>query len=116
MPTGTGWRDIPIGGLIVEAGNAVHYHTGSWRAFRPVWGEAACTHCLICWVFCPDASILVEDERMIGFALEHCKGCGICAAVCPVNKKVLREAAGEEIEEDDTRLCIRIVEEGQFSG
>ncbi len=115
MPTGTGWRDIPIGGLIVEAGNAVRYNTGSWRAFRPVWNEAICTHCMTCWVFCPDASVLVEDGKMTGFDLEHCKGCGICAEVCPVNKKILRKAAGEEIEGDDPRLCIRIIEEGQFS-
>ncbi len=36
-----GWRDMPIGGMILEAGNSVEYHTGDWRAFRPVRGEAA---------------------------------------------------------------------------
>ena len=42
-----------------------------------------CTHCMICWVFCPDSAILVEDMRFVGFALSHCKGCGICAVECP---------------------------------
>ncbi|MGD9316918.1 MAG: 4Fe-4S binding protein [Anaerolineae bacterium] len=108
----TGWRDMPIGGMILEAGNSVDYHTGDWRAFRPVWGEGACTHCFLCWLYCPDSSILVdaENERMVGFDLDHCKGCGICAAVCPVNAKVMRQAAGE-LGKDDVRLCIRMIEE-----
>ena len=110
-----GWRDIPIGGMILEAGNAVEYLTGGWRAFRPLFGEAACIHCMQCWLFCPDSSILVdvENEKMIGFDLDYCKGCGICASVCPVNAKVIRKA-GEELERDDPRLCILMVEEGKF--
>lgn len=110
-----GWRDIPIGGMILEAGNAAEYQTGDWRAFRPVRGEADCTHCFQCWLFCPDSSILVdaEAEEMAGFDLNHCKGCGICAAVCPVNAKVRRKA-DEELARDDVRLCIRIVEEGSW--
>ncbi len=110
-----GWREIPIGGMILEAGNAAQYRTGGWRAFRPVRGEADCTHCFQCWLFCPDSSILVDadQERMLGFDLAHCKGCGICATVCPVNSKVIRRS-GEEVARDDARLCIRIVEEGTF--
>ncbi len=85
MSKGTGWKDIPIGGLIVEAGNAVEYKTGTWRAFRPIVDQEKCTNCLLCWVYCPDLSILVDDEEMVGFDLEYCKGCGICAKECPVN-------------------------------
>ena len=108
-----GWREIPIGGMILEAGNATQYRTGDWRAFRPVRGEANCTHCFQCWLYCPDSSILVdvETEEMVGFDLDHCKGCGICAAVCPVNGKVERKA-GKELARDDVRLCILMVEEG----
>ena len=80
---GTGWKDIPIGGLILEAGNAVEYPTGGWRAFRPIWEADRCIHCLLCWVFCPDSSVIVEDGKMKGFDLVHCKGCGICVAVKP---------------------------------
>ena len=108
------WQEIPIGGMILEAGNAVEYLTGGWRAFRPVRGEADCTDCFQCWLFCPDSSILVdaENEKMAGFDLEHCKGCGLCAAVCPVNSKVMRKA-GQELARDDVRLCIRMIEEGR---
>ena len=93
---GTGWRDIPMGGLIVEAGNAVEYATGGWRAFRPIWDADRCIHCMQCWVFCPDSSILVKDGKMTGIDLVHCKGCGICAEVCP-----------------DKVKCITMIEEGE---
>jgi pyruvate ferredoxin oxidoreductase delta subunit len=112
-----GWRDIPIGGMILEAGNSVGYKTGGWRAFRPIFGEADCIHCMQCWIFCPDSSILVDAEngKMAGFDLDFCKGCGVCAVQCPVNQKAIRKAqeAGEEIKRDDPRLCIRMVEEGK---
>jgi len=110
-----GWREIPIGGVILEAGNAAEYTTGGWRAYRPVRGKADCSHCFQCWLFCPDSSIQVdaEKEEMIGFDLAHCKGCGICAAVCPVNTRVMRNA-GEELARDDARLCIIMVEERSY--
>ena len=95
MPKGTGWKDIPIGGLIEEAGCSIHYQTGGWRAFRPVRDAEKCIHCMICWVFCPDSSIRVENEKMVGFDLDHCKGCGICAQQCPKD-------------------CIEMVEESKF--
>jgi pyruvate ferredoxin oxidoreductase delta subunit len=113
--TKKGWQEIPIGGMILEAGCAEEYPSGDWRAFRPVFGEADCIHCFTCWLYCPDSSILVdtENQKMVGFDLDHCKGCGICAAVCPVNEKVIRKA-DEELERKDVRLCIRMVEEGEF--
>ena len=78
-----GWKKIPIGGLIIEAGNAKTYKTGGWRTFKPVKDESKCIHCLICWIYCPDSSILVSEGKMVGFDYDHCKGCGICAEVCP---------------------------------
>lgn len=78
-----GWKDIPLGGLILEAGNAEEYLTGSWRTFRPVLDEKKCKHCFICWIYCPDSSIIVGDGKMRGFKYDYCKGCGICATECP---------------------------------
>ena len=77
------WQTMPIGGLITERGNSTEYETGGWRALRPVVDMEKCTHCMICWVFCPDSSILVEEMRFAGIDLAHCKGCGICAVECP---------------------------------
>jgi len=81
-----GYKNIPIGGLIIEAGNAEKYETGSWRSFRPVRDDEKCIHCLTCWIYCPDSAIIVEDGKVVGVDLDHCKGCGICARECP--KKV----------------------------
>ncbi|MBU1061932.1 MAG: 4Fe-4S binding protein [Candidatus Omnitrophica bacterium] len=78
------WKEIPIGGMITEAGNASKYMTGGWRIFRPEKNKIKCINCLFCWIYCPDSSIIVKDEKMVGFDYEHCKGCGICAKVCPV--------------------------------
>jgi pyruvate ferredoxin oxidoreductase delta subunit len=77
-------REIPIGGKITEAGNAVKYNTGSWRTFKPEVNKEKCINCLQCWIYCPDSSIKTEDGKMTGFDYEHCKGCGICASICPV--------------------------------
>jgi 2-oxoacid:acceptor oxidoreductase delta subunit (pyruvate/2-ketoisovalerate family) len=79
-----GWRDLPLGGLILEAGNAERYPTGDWRTLRPVIDLEKCTHCMLCWFFCPDSAILVSGGKVVGADLTHCKGCGICAVVCPV--------------------------------
>ena len=87
-----GWKDIPIGGLILEPGNAVNYKTGSWRTFKPVIDKEKCTNCLLCWIYCPDSSIVVEDGKIRGIDYEHCKGCGICSAQCPVKAiKMVKE-------------------------
>lgn len=78
-----GYKDIPIGGKIVEPGNAEKYETGSWRTYRPVLNKEKCKHCLFCWIYCPDSCILVKDGKMQGHDLRFCKGCGICARECP---------------------------------
>jgi 2-oxoacid:acceptor oxidoreductase delta subunit (pyruvate/2-ketoisovalerate family) len=91
-----GWQDIPIGGLIVDAGNAAEYLTGGWRAQRPVVDMDRCTHCLMCWLYCPDVAMATRDGRFTGVDLDHCKGCGVCATVCPPK-------------------CITMVEEWRFA-
>ncbi|MDI6640725.1 MAG: 4Fe-4S binding protein [Elusimicrobiota bacterium] len=77
------WKELPIGGKILEAGNARNYNTGSWRTFKPVRNESKCSQCLLCWIYCPDSSVIVSDGKITGFDYTHCKGCGICATACP---------------------------------
>jgi len=79
------WRELPIGAVIPEPGSSEKYHTGEWRAWRPVFEADKCVNCMLCWVFCPDSCILVKEEKMVGVDYDHCKGCGICAHECPTN-------------------------------
>jgi pyruvate ferredoxin oxidoreductase delta subunit len=80
------WKELPCGAIIEDLNAVLDNRTGAWRSMRPVWGEEKCIHCLVCWVYCPDAAIKVNDGKMTGIDYDYCKGCGICAAVCP--KKV----------------------------
>ena len=90
-----GWKDIPIGGIIDEPGKSREVKTGTWRVIRPVVDLNKCTHCMLCWLYCPDMAIEItvnEKNRpqMLGFFYDYCKGCGICADVCPVNAIEMR--------------------------
>ena len=78
-----GWKEITAGGLVTEPGSSVAYETGDWRSSRPILDEEKCSNCLVCWIFCPDGAIQVENSKVVGVDLEHCKGCGICAEECP---------------------------------
>ncbi|MBI5206714.1 MAG: 4Fe-4S binding protein [Candidatus Firestonebacteria bacterium] len=84
-----GWKDIPIGGLIIEAGNSKKYLTGGWKVQKPVLDKNKCINCMVCWVYCPDSSILIKDGKIDDFDLNHCKGCGICANECPPKIKAI---------------------------
>ncbi|MEM2223209.1 MAG: 4Fe-4S binding protein [Acidilobaceae archaeon] len=89
------WRDLPVGGIILEAGNSVKRKTGDWRVFKPIIDQDKCTRCLLCWMYCPDGVIIIRDSeyrtssgRVWRFSLEidydYCKGCGICVEECPI--------------------------------
>ena len=41
---------------------------------------------MLCYFYCPDASIIIEDGKAVGIDLKHCKGCGICAKECPAKR------------------------------
>jgi len=81
--TKPGWKTIPMGGLLLEPGSAMKYKTGDWRAFRPIVDQNKCTNCLLCWIYCPDASIN-RLEKFVEVSYDYCKGCGLCARECPV--------------------------------
>jgi len=84
-----GWKELPIGDIL-EPGTADLFITGSWRSERPIHDKEKCTNCLICWVNCPDSSIIVKDGKFVDFDLNHCKGCGICVKVCPPKVQAIK--------------------------
>lgn len=82
-------------GAVVEGGSSIKRKTADWRIFRPVINQDKCIRCYICWMYCPEPSILIVDESYttstgktynITFKIDYefCKGCGICVEECPV--------------------------------
>ena len=59
-------------------------HTSSWRSIKPEIAYEKCSKCMICWKYCPDASIDIFDDRPV-INYDYCKGCGICSVECPKN-------------------------------
>ena len=62
--------------------------TGEWRTSYPVVTKEKCTvvrqnkpTCFLCWLYCPDA--VISKTIPVHIDLDYCKGCGICAEVCP---------------------------------
>jgi pyruvate ferredoxin oxidoreductase delta subunit len=79
------WRELAPGGA-VRPRDARQPRTGSWRTGeRPEVDLSKCVNCLLCWLYCPDSSIVLDDAVLTGFDYRTCKGCEICAAVCPVD-------------------------------
>lgn len=86
-----------------EAGYLVVKNAG-WRNVRPVVNRAACTGCLQCYMHCPDGTIykvaasacddaafqdVAAGKTLVAFDYDFCKGCGICAKICPADAIVM---------------------------
>ena len=56
---------------------------GKRRTQRPVIEPSLCHGCAwICSSLCPDGAISILGGRP-AIDYDHCKGCGVCVAVCP---------------------------------
>ena len=65
--------------------------TGEWRFQRPLTKAEKCCQCGWCYIFCPTGCI---ENRGTYFEanLDYCKGCSICARLCPVDAiRMVRE-------------------------
>jgi pyruvate ferredoxin oxidoreductase gamma subunit len=86
-----GWKEIPLGMVVTDAGNASFNKTGDWRSQRPVWNHERCIKCGICYLFCPEACIGQNKEGFFEANLYYCKGCGICSRECPTESITMTE-------------------------
>ncbi|MFH0888018.1 MAG: 4Fe-4S binding protein [Planctomycetota bacterium] len=91
-------HEMPIGSVIDKPGNSMEYETGGWRNYRPIRDDKKCTHCLLCWIYCPEGCIKVTEGKITEIDLKYCKGCGICAEECPLKDKAIQMI--EEKKED----------------
>jgi len=76
------WRDLEIGGIVTEPGNASQYQTGDWRSQKPTYDFDRCIKCGLCQLFCPEGCIEPNQDGHFEADLYYCKGCGICAHEC----------------------------------
>lgn len=67
------------------------------RTMRPVVDFEKCIKCTLCWIACPDSVFDVTPEGFYDANMAACCGCGVCEAVCPVEK------------------CISMINESSFS-
>jgi len=44
-----------------------------------------CNSCDNCKLFCPEISVILDNEKGRSINLDYCKGCGICVVECPRN-------------------------------
>ena len=83
-------------GCVAPPGMSVLNKTGAWRTNRPVFKHVACIGCRACEIVCPEGCVFEDpvNKHMVeklkrempnrDFDLDYCKGCGMCAAECPV--------------------------------
>ena len=83
MPELKPWHELHPGGVVVR-NEAVQLETGGWRTgTKPSADLTKCVNCLLCWLHCPDSAVLLDGTTFLGFDERYCKGCEICADICP---------------------------------
>ena len=77
------WKDLEIGLVVAEPGNARQYRSGDWRSQRPTYDFNRCIKCGICYIFCPEGCVGQNADGHFEADSYYCKGCGVCARECP---------------------------------
>ena len=69
---------------VTNTGNSYTRHTGNWRTFRPTIDYSKCTNCMICYAYCPESAMSVDEDGRVKIDYDNCKGCMICMTECPL--------------------------------
>jgi pyruvate ferredoxin oxidoreductase gamma subunit len=85
------WPAVPYlsarfaGPTIRRPGGAALRETGNWRMERPVIDLDKCKRCFLCYLYCPEAAMRLDNENYPHVDYDHCKGCMICYEECPTD-------------------------------
>jgi pyruvate ferredoxin oxidoreductase delta subunit len=85
-------------GVVVQPGTTRDQKMSGWRVYRPRFLQENCIGDRACELCCPDGAVYRIEKRKYDVDLDACKGCGICAEMCPVEDIVmeLEETPAEE--------------------
>lgn len=72
------------GPLTSKPGTSKKNKTGSWRTeTRPKFLQKNCIACKMCVFSCPESCITGSEKNTFICDYSFCKGCGLCAVICP---------------------------------
>ncbi len=84
-------------GVTAQPGTSRANKTGSWRTGEsPKFLHVRCTACDLCALCCPEGCVSGEGKNTYWADYDYCKGCGICAQICPVQDIEMVAEAGND--------------------
>jgi len=92
-------------GVVVQPGTTRDQKMSGWRIYRPRFLQENCIGDRACELCCPDGAVYRIEKRKYDVDLDACKGCGICAEMCPVEDIVM------EVEEEERPVGLHASEE-----
>lgn len=85
-------------GVVVQPGTSRDQKMTGWRIYRPRFLQKDCIGDRACELCCPDGAVYRIDKKKYDADMDACKGCGICAEMCPVADIVMElEETSEEV-------------------
>src|SRR5450756_2278499 len=71
-------------GVVVQPGTTRDQKKTGWRIYRPRFLQENCIGDRACELCCPDGAVYRIEKKKYDADMDACKGCGICAEMCPV--------------------------------
>ena len=95
IPPGTALPVATMGEMVVGPGSSWQNLTGTWRIQSPMYMKEKCVRCLRCWWSCPEGTIKRQADDYMRWDYRYCKGCGVCANICPASAIEMKRGAKE---------------------
>jgi pyruvate ferredoxin oxidoreductase delta subunit len=85
-----------FGPLVIKPEKSKGNKTGAWRVkLRPKYLQKNCIACRMCILVCPEPCVSGKEKNTFNTDYTFCKGCGLCAQVCPKQDIVMVEEGAE---------------------